>query len=198
VTAVVGARVRRPVLLFVVVATVVLGRSPDPAGACTCVEQSVDEQADAADVVVVGEVVDQEPSGRSDVLDAVRNRIAVERVYVGEAEAEVDVLAGVSASGSCEYGFSPGRYLVFAREEDDGLHTDWCSGNVALGAGGAAPAALGTGEPPRQLPPEPAAEEDDRFDLAPWPMRLVASGVGIAIGVGAGAALRRRRRSTGG
>lgn len=190
----------RPILLLVVVTAVVLGRSPDPAGACTCFEQTVDEQVAAADVVFVGEVVDQEPSGRSEVFDAVRNRLAVERVYAGEVEAEVDVLAGVSAGGSCEYGFAPGRYLVFARQEDDGLHTDWCSGNVVLGAGGTAPAALGSGEPPLPLPPEPPVsppEGDDGSALAPWPLRIAVSGVGIAIGVGAVTLVRRRRSVVG-
>lgn len=188
---------RRPILLLLVVAAVVLGRAPAPAGACTCVERTVDEQAVAADVVLVGEVVDQERSGRPEVFDAVRNRIAVERVYVGEARAEVDVLGGVTSGGSCEFGFGPGRYLVFARQDDDGLHTDWCSGNVPLGATGAAPAALGPGGPPLPLPPEPPPAVDDGSDPAPWPWRVVASGVGIAIGVGAVTLVRRRRSAVG-
>jgi len=185
--------VRRILVLAVVTAAVVLGRSPAPAGACTCVEQTVDQQAADADVVLVGEVVDQAPSGETEIHDAVRNRIEVERVYVGEADAEVDVLAGAVASGACEYGFSPGRYLVFARQDDDGLHTDWCAGNVALGETAAAPVALGSGEPPVPLPvPLPRTpQEDGGSGLVGW--AALAAGA-VALGVG-GTTLWRRRRS---
>jgi hypothetical protein len=182
--------VRRLVVLLVVALAVVLGRWPAPAGACSCLEQTVDQQAAVADVVLAGEVVDQEPSGETESFDAVRNRLAVERVYVGEAEAEVDVLAGETASGGCEYAFGEGRYLVFGTVDENGIHTSYCSGTRLLAADEAVPAALGAGAPPTALPPA----EDDAFDLAPWPLRLVAAGVGIALAVG-GATLWRRRRS---
>ncbi|QYG93816.1 hypothetical protein HC251_16210 [Iamia sp. SCSIO 61187] len=148
---------RRLLALVVIVAAVSVGPAPTVAGACSCAAWGVAEQVAYADVVLVGVVVDQEPSGETEVHDAVRNTVAVERLYDGEAPAEVVVFGGEVSSGACEYAFEEGRYLVFALEDDDGLHTDLCTGTRPLTADEAVPAELGRGSAPLAEGPEPEA-----------------------------------------
>ena len=134
---------RRLLALVVVAAAVALGPSPTVVGACSCAAWGIPEQLAYADVVVA-----QEPSGETEVHDAVRNTVAVERVYDGEAPAEVVVFGGEVSSGACEYGFEEGRYLIFALEERDGLHTDLCTGTRPLPDDEEVPAGLGRGTEP--------------------------------------------------
>lgn len=153
---------RRLVVLLVVMAAVVLGRSPTVAGACSCLDPGIDALVAQSDVVLLGTIVDQEPvDDPPSVNDAVRNTIEVERVYAGEADAEAVVLGGVSSSGSCEFGFEEGRYLVFGTVDVAGIHTDLCAGTRPLPAGEAVPADLGEGRSPTPLPPDVGPERAD-------------------------------------
>lgn len=200
-----GPRIVGRVAAFVVVAAAIaMGPSTVPAGACSCAENTVEERVAAVDVVVVGEVVRSEAVDEPDsVLNAVRNTVAVERVYAGEAAAEIVVFGGESSSGACEYAFEEGRYLIYGSETDGGLETNLCTGTTSLEADEAVPPELGTGVAPLAaeapngdadggvVDADGAVVDDDGVDI---PL-LVLIGAAAVVAVAAGAALALRLRS---
>jgi len=189
--------VRRSLLFVLVLGVAVLVRPPEVAGACTCTDPGVDALAEQADVVLVGTVVDQEEGDADSVADAVRNTVEVERVYVGEAEPEVVVFGGVASSGSCEYGFEEGRYLIFGQVDGAGIHTDVCAGTRSLAADAEVPPQLGAGAVPQWAPiggPDGDVEPEDRTEVVLLTGLLGAVAVGTAVALALAVRRRQRRR----
>lgn len=181
-----------------------------PAGACSCIGVTDDEAFDAAEVVLVGELVDYAaPKLMGSSADPALWTFEVERVFKGEAAREQVVSSPVSGS-SCGLEIEhSGTFLVFAGTEPmfDGhddqsvLHANLCGGTRPV-TDGAVPASFGLGAPPIGSDGQDeaqtaeagaafgagASEEDSTGVVLP----VVGSAAIIVLG--AGAALRWRRR----
>jgi hypothetical protein len=138
--------------------------APLPAGACSCVARSVEEQAAAATVVFQGDV---------DRVEQNTATFDVNRVFKGSHAERLSVSTGDPAS-SCSVPVSPGRtYVVFAADRAGTLATDLCSGTTDdTSVGDRLAASIGT------RPPSPA-------DQGPG-LPLAASSRRAPIGVAAG------------
>lgn len=107
-----------------------------PAHACRCVDASVKQQADRADAVFSGVLVDTSRGtiGRND-RRATLYDVAADTVFKGTlAQSEVEVAS--ERDSSCGLGTLPAdrRYLFFVQERSGGYVTDLCSGTARAGA----------------------------------------------------------------
>ncbi|WP_144119895.1 EGFR-like transmembrane domain-containing protein [Catellatospora sichuanensis] len=105
-----------------------------PAGtacACSCAEPDPVKNAEWADLVFVGVVVDVDrPVFSTSTADLMTARLTVEQVRKGNAAGHVEVKTAMEGP-SCGFDFVEGnRYLIYSREGQTSL----CSGNQLLGA----------------------------------------------------------------
>ncbi len=158
---------RRFLALLLLASVFALGRSPDIAGACSCVEApDPSDQAEWADVVFSGTLTDARPEFPEDDLDDAIDRtiytFTVDRVYEGEAAETVEVITA-SDSAACGASFEEGRHLVYAEAagRSGELSTGLCNGNQILDdEGSGIPASLGDGVAPAAAPPKTDEKED--------------------------------------
>jgi hypothetical protein len=95
--------------------------APMPAGACSCLARTLDEQVAAASTVFRGTV--RSVSASDATFD-------VDRVYKGPYRNSATVSTGDPTS-SCAVPIREARtYVVFARDRTDTLSTDLCSGTT--------------------------------------------------------------------
>jgi hypothetical protein len=186
-------------LTVALVASGLLVVSARPCWACSCVAQPPKAQADNADVIFTGRVIEAEDPFRFSG-PRVQAVLAVEVLYKGEAGGEILVETYPGGSASCGLEFVQGkRFTVFAFLNERGrLETNICSasttgsidparfglpsGAVASGAGEDPPGAVGA-----KPETEPAA-----FWL---PVSALLGAVAL-IGIGIGLAIRSRRSGT--
>ena len=156
-----------------------------PAWACECGEPVLSEAFGAADAVFAGSVLEIQDFGFGPY--AAGTILKVESVWKGEAATTAilvsgtyDAETGEASESSCDYSFRDDvRYLVFARNHNDYLYADFCSGTeswtqdsepdllgalvAAYGEGHAPDKTLSTPvvlESPPPLPNTPAAYPD--------------------------------------
>ncbi|MFG1942218.1 hypothetical protein [Nonomuraea sp. NPDC048826] len=180
--------------------------------ACKCVPLEPAERVREADAVFTATAtrvrVDEPMLNGGRVTATLR----ADRVFKGRERAEFEVVTRAEGA-ACGYTFEKGRrYLVFAREGDDGLSTSLCSGNevLARGAGALVTAdgqeipeplvAADTGEAPKplaapgaSLKAEPGAAESAGFPVALAVLTAVAAAVAL-VTVLTWAFVRRRPR----
>lgn len=142
----------------------------------------------------------------SSTADPVRHTFAVDRVYKGEAAAEVTVTSPRD-SASCGVEFRPGRHLVYASRTGDELSTNFCSATrpiavdedpAGLGVGRAPPApTTSTTGPSDDQPRKPvreitaSTERDIRWER----IALVAAALCVVAGFAVMLVRRRRTQS---
>ena len=123
-------------LLFLPVAAQELGV---PSG-CDCPTVRLDDDYCASSVVFEGRALRSdtlpalEATGRygSKAQGRVRTRFQVQRVLKGGEAKELSIVTGTKAD-DCAFHFVTGQpYLVFARQDDDGLQTHQCTHTRAL------------------------------------------------------------------
>jgi hypothetical protein len=133
--------------LLLIAATV--WSSPERAYACSCTNRTDTQHAEDADVIFTGRIAEDQIRGQSRTIT-----FAVDRVYKGDAHARQAVHTHASGA-TCGLEISgPGPFLVFASEDArPDLQANLCGGTRA----GAAPAFLGDGRPPTEVPPSPAS-----------------------------------------
>ncbi|MGI5269443.1 hypothetical protein ACQEUU_09855 [Nonomuraea sp. CA-218870] len=126
------------------------------AHACKCVPREPAERLREADVVLTATATAvrvDEP-----MLDGgrVTATLRADRVLKGPARAEFEVVTRADGA-ACGFAFTEGtRYLVYARDEDEGLSTSLCSGNEVLEPGEEARTPPAAGAAPRvSQPAEP-------------------------------------------
>ncbi len=184
-----------------------LQTASDTAYACSCIETTLEERVQSADIVAIGTVIslyeDQStdtPPGSTD-LDAV---VSVSAYYKGSGPAEIAVddppdggTCGIISAGSV------GREAVLYLELSDGEYlTHLCagshfiSGNDEFLAGtiAAIEAVTGPGQPPGEAPPqdEPDVPVEPDDASTPWAIILpLAFAIPLAVLV-VPALLRRR------
>ncbi len=121
----------RLLLAALVGALAVVVLAPGPAFACSCVQASLAEHVDDADVVVVATVdgVDR-PGLLAFSADQARYALTVEQALKGEVSVRTEVHSAVSgASCGLEGVEEGGRYVVFAHREASGtLSASLCGG----------------------------------------------------------------------
>ncbi|MEV4833459.1 hypothetical protein AB0K05_02990 [Nonomuraea sp. NPDC049486] len=140
---------------FLAVLTLVAGflvAGGGTAHACSCASREPAERMRDADVVLTATAtavrVDEPMLNGGRVTATLR----ADRVYKGPERDEFEVVTRAQGP-ACGYAFTEGtRYLVFAREGDEGLTTSLCSGNEVL-APGAGPTAVAAGAAPRATQP---------------------------------------------
>ncbi|MEU8078216.1 hypothetical protein AB0B31_22485 [Catellatospora citrea] len=117
-------------VLMVLTSALVVGPS-GTACACSCAEPDPVKNAEWADLVFVGVVVDVDrPAFSMSSGDLMTARLTVEQVRKGSATGHVEVKTAIEGP-SCGFDFVEGnRYLVYSREGQTSL----CSGNELLGA----------------------------------------------------------------
>lgn len=122
-------------LIVLVLASLFL-LTPESARACSCMYQTPCEAFSKASVVFIGRVLGgtekvKDESGQFTGLDAGRVRFAVEEVFKGSVEREVQIhVASMSGTSCGPYGLYAGqKYLVYAysREDSDQLSTGVCT-----------------------------------------------------------------------
>jgi hypothetical protein len=167
-----------------------------PCWACSCVAQPPKAQADDADAIFTGRVIDAEDPFRFSG-PRVQANLAVEVLYKGEvgSEALVETLPGGSAA--CGVEFVEGeRFTVFAFWNERGrLETNICSASTV---GSIDPARFGL---PRgtvvpggvREPPGAVGTQPDTEPAPFWPPIAVVAGAVAIIGVGLAVAIRFRR-----
>jgi hypothetical protein len=158
--------------LIIVVALVALGVSrPTPSYACTCEYVAPLDARDRADAVLAGRVVAvDEPaawprlSGSFPFLSFAANpgepivvTLAVDTVWKGAPQEQVDVISQNPATDQCGTYFIPGDpYLVYAMDAGERLRREFCQRVVQLPAAADDLALLGPGAAPPQSAPAPA------------------------------------------
>jgi hypothetical protein len=192
----------RRALATALMATGVLFLSARPCWACSCVAQPPKAQADNADVIFTGRVIEAEDPFRFSG-PRVQAVLAVEVLYKGEAGSEILVETYPGGSASCGLEFVEGeRFTVFAFLNERGrLETNICSASTTgsidparfgLPSGGAAPGGV------RGSPGGPSGTAVPQPDPAAFwlPVGALAGAVAV-IGLGVGLAIRSRRSATG-
>lgn len=190
-----------------VVAWVIL--PTNPALACSCAMASVEEQAQRADAIFVGQVVDVRDTAPVDGMvssgDPVSYVVAVTRVYKGEVGATQEVVSARSGA-SCGLELPDSGSVLFFATGDPGappaqLSAGLCGGTVAATA---APAMLGDGQPPPEASPSSlpltddvgsgagARSSDPGSSTATW---ALAVGLAALVAMVTALVLRRGRRS---
>lgn len=194
-TAVPPDRLRQVALALsaVLVALGVTWLTPAPASACSCVSQSPEQQAAAAQVIFAGTVTGRQSTDPTAPPRTVT--FAVSRVYKGAARA-TEVVATEASTASCGLSITgAGPYVIYAQQRGETLTAGLCDGSRS----GSAPAGLGPGAPPQPDPLPPTAVPTAKQGGPPpgsgmWVPRVglvLAAGAAVLIGV---ALLRPRPR----
>ncbi len=157
-------------LLAFALAVGMAGATTASALACTCAALTEEEAFAAADVVVLGVVVDSDDPFFGPIMssaDPVRYTIAVERVFKGnEVGSQVEVSTARSGA-SCGLEMSIGQRWRLYAYRDGGLQANLCGGSELLSPGSASS---------NPVPAGPASV----FGL-PWMLSGVFLGVGGAL-----------------
>jgi hypothetical protein len=186
-------------LTVALVASGLLVVSARPCWACSCVAQPPKAQADNADVIFTGRVIEAEDPFRFSG-PRVQAVLAVEVLYKGEAGGEILVETYPGGSASCGLEFVQGkRFTVFAFLNERGrLETNICSASTTgsidparfgLPSGTVAPGA--DEDPPGALGATPETEP-----ATFWLPASALLGAVALIGIGIGVAIRSRRSGT--
>lgn len=150
-----------------------------PSFACSCVQASPAEHVDAADVVVLGTVVDRQGPPLRPVMssgDPATYTVEVERVFKGVVRPTVHVLSADSGA-SCGLEAEEGRrYMVFADRTRGELWAGLCGGTATADPQLVAEVEEAAG-PPRD--PDPRAE----------PTVRPTAGAGLAVPLAAASGL---------
>jgi hypothetical protein len=190
----------RRVLGIPLVASVFIVLSALPCWACSCAAQTPKAQADNADVIFTGRVIEAEDPFQFSG-PRVQANLAVEVLYKGEVGSEALVETPLGGSAACGLEFVDGkRFTIFAFWNERGrLETNICSASTAgtidparfgLSRGAAAPG--GIREPPGAVGTQPDAEP-----AASWLPVAALAGAAAIIGVGIALAIRFRRPTSG-
>ena len=178
----------RSLLVALILACSGVVLSQMPAHACTCADASMKQQANRADAVFSGVLVDTS-KGRMGQKNrkATIYEITADMVFKGDLDqAEVEVASGRGTS--CGLGNLPAerRYLFFVEERGGAYVTDQCSGTDRAGAQLTTQVenilGKGTDLTPREQP-EPVTVEFTRVaDAEPETMtRLAAPGAALVL-----------------
>jgi hypothetical protein len=190
----------RRVLAITLVASFFLVLSALPCWACSCAAQPPKAQANSADVIFTGRVIEAEDPFQFSG-PRVQANLAVEVLYKGEVGSEALVETFPGGSAACGLEFVEGkRFTVFAFWNERGrLETNICSASTAgtidparfgLSRGTVVPG--GVREPPGAVGTQPDSEP-----AAPWlPVAAVAGALAI-LGIGLAVAIRFRRPTNG-
>lgn len=186
-----------------------------PAWACSCVEASVPEMIQRADVVARVRVTKIERSKEGDSAALAHYTMAPDRVWKGDIADQPFVVASASSGASCGLeGFVAGHELIlFARADGAGWTADLCGGTAtvesgreaevvaALGAGRPVSAAPATGSPVTARPSPPAAAVPGSAapapSAAPWALLLPLVGIAALVAVAIGFVVTRWSRPRG-
>jgi hypothetical protein len=190
----------RRVLAIPLVASVFLVLSALPCWACSCAAQPPKAQADNADVIFTGRVIEAEDPFQFSG-PRVQADLVVEVLYKGEVGSEAVVETYPGGSAACGLEFVEGkRFTIFAFWNERGrLETNICSASIAgsidparfgLSRGTVVPG--GVREPPRAVGTQPDAEPTTF-----WLPVAALAGAAAIIGVGLAVAIRFRRSPNG-
>ena len=101
--------------------------TPARAAACSCMQQSPEDAAAAADAIFEGRVVTLEAPAEGDQSTPVRVTVAVTQQWKGVDGEEVELTTAAN-SAMCGYNFELDQvYLIYAYEEDGALAVSLCS-----------------------------------------------------------------------
>ncbi len=191
-----------------------LHTASDTAYACSCIQTTVEDRVQAADIVAIGTVIsvyeDQTAEGsESGLFVDVDGVVRVSAYYKGSGPSEIAV-DDPPDGGTCGIigDDSVGREAVLFLELSDGEYlTHLCAGSqiiygdegVLAGTIAAIEAVTGPGQPPDDSPPqaspppeEPEAPEEEHTESTPWAIILpLAFAIPLAVLV-VPAILRRR------
>jgi hypothetical protein len=189
----------RRALATALMATGVLFLSARPCWACSCVAQPPKAQADNADVIFTGRVIEAEDPFRFSG-PRVQAVLAVEVLYKGEAGSEILVETYPGGSASCGLEFVEGeRFTVFAFLNERGrLETNICSASTT---GSIDPARFGlpngtVASGADEDPPGAVGATPETEPAAFWlPVSALLGAVAL-IGICIGLAIRSRRSGT--
>jgi hypothetical protein len=184
-------------LLSLLAAITVVVAVPSSAYACSCVDDSLRDHLQDADVVVQGTIEDRDELGDPFRIirssgDKVVYDVSVDRVYKG-ASGPVTRIHSVVSGASCGLEVRVGgRYILFADRHgaDQKLWGNLCGGTAPAEAELVVEfeAAVGGSRPPDPtIGPPPRASAG-----LPW---FAAGGAVVAFGVAAAVAVRRRKRN---
>jgi hypothetical protein len=191
------ARARRG-LMTVLLAGALSAVPVSTALACSCMQATIPQSMEFADIAFIGTTKAVEAPPPGDVVntaDPIHYAFAVDSIYKGDV-IDAEIVASSAMDGaSCGTSFGiDERWLVFANVTDGEIWTGLCSGNVLLADEETETATVAElGEPVAE--PEPAAAEAaaEGFEVPLALIVAIAAGV-VVLGVSAWAFVIEPRR----
>jgi hypothetical protein len=191
------ARARRG-LMAALVAGALSAVPVSTALACSCMQATIPQSMEFADIAFIGTTKAVEAPPPGDVVntaDPIHYAFAVDRIYKGDV-IDAEIVASSAMDGaSCGTSFGiDERWLVFANVTDGEIWTGLCSGNVLLADEETETATVAElGEPVAEPEPAAAEAEAEGFEVPLALVVAIAAGV-VVLGVSAWAFVIEPRR----
>lgn len=191
------ARARRG-LMTVLLAGALSAVPVSTALACSCMQATIPQSMEFADIAFIGTTNAVEAPPPGDVVntaDPIHYAFAVDSIYKGDV-IDAEIVASSAMDGaSCGTSFGiDERWLVFANVTDGEIWTGLCSGNVLLADEETETATVAElGEPVAEPEPAAAEAEAEGFEVPLALVVAIAAGV-VVLGVSAWAFVIEPRR----
>jgi hypothetical protein len=191
------ARARRG-LMAALVAGALSAVPVSTALACSCMQATIPQSMEFADIAFIGTTKAVEAPAPGDVVntaDPIHYAFAIDRIYKGDV-IDAEIVASSAMDGaSCGTSFGiDERWLVFANVTDGEIWTGLCSGNVLLADEETETATVAElGEPVAEPEPAAAEAEAEGFEVPLALVVAIAAGV-MVLGVSAWAFVIEPRR----